>query len=537
MVNFIPIPGAPYKHDYEDIFKTIANSAGRVKQIPTYRELCKNDLFFVLFFGLGREDINEEPKGIDKHFLIRAIREVEEDHDNTLDLWAREHYKSTILTYGLPIQELLINPEERICIFSHTRPIAKGFLRQIKQTLEDNVPIKKWFPDVFYNKPKSQAPKWSEDDGLYVKRKTHPKEASVEAWGVVDGQPTSKHFTIRIYDDLVTKESVTTPEMLKKVADAYELSESLGTDGGTKRLAGTHYSFADLYITLRKKTGYKDRIKPATDDGTPTGEPVFLSQSRLDQLLHDQGPYTFACQQLLDPVAAGDQKFEIDWLREYDELPSPLNVYIICDPANEKNKKSDYTTIFAIGVDQYENWFWIKGLRDKLDPDERWIALRDMYSHCHKRGLTPQKVGYEVYGKDSDIFFFNKMQKKEGVYFTIQDLGGKENKWFRIGKLVPQFKNGKFFFPIRDFYTPKYCEDPAMKGKPIDMVKIFIDDEYRVAPFCIHDDMLDCISRMNDQKMGVVKPHMINSNLVPGASAGRLTPGSSVSGSSGYMVG
>lgn len=532
MVNFIPIPGAPYKHDYEDIFKTIANSAGRVKETPTYRELCKNDLFFVLFFGLGREDVNEEPKGNDKQFLIRAIREVEEDHDNTLDLWAREHYKSTILTYGLPIQELIKNAEERISIFSHTRPIAKGFLRQIKQTLEDNVPIKRWFPDVFYSKPKSQAPKWSEDDGLYVKRKTHPKEASIEAWGIVDGQPTSKHFTIRIYDDLVTKESVTTPEMLKKVSDAYELSESLGTDGGSKRLAGTHYSFADLYITLRKKTAYKERIKPATDDGTPTGNPVFLSQGRLDQLLHDQGPYTFACQQLLNPVAAGDQKFEVGWIHHYDARPTPMNVYIICDPANEKKKKSDWTTMFSIGVDQFENWFWIKGLRDKLDLDERWKALRDMYTYCHKSGFTPNGVGYEKYGKDSDIFYFNKMMKQEGIYFSIIELGGKTAKWDRIGGLVPVFKNGKFFLPTRDFYTPIYFENPEEEGKPKDMVKVFIDDEYTVAPFCLHDDMLDCLSRMNDPKMGVVKPVVRTNDMVPGGRS--IMPGMSA-GSSGWM--
>jgi len=98
-------------------------------------------------------------------------------------------HNSTIITYGLPIQELVADPEERICIFSHTRPIAKGFLRQIKVTLESEVPIKAWFPDVFYRFPKQQAPKWSEDDGLVVRRKSKAKEASLEAWGLVDGQP------------------------------------------------------------------------------------------------------------------------------------------------------------------------------------------------------------------------------------------------------------------------------------------------------------------------------------------------------------
>ena len=198
-------------------------------------------------------------------------------------------HNSTIITNGLPIQEKNRNPEERIAIFSHTRPIAKGFLRNIKLTLEGNPPVKRWFPDIFWAMPKRQAPKWSEDDGLIVKRKSFANESTLEAWGLVDGQPTSKHFTIRIYDDVVTRESVTTPEQIQKTQLAYELSESLGTEGGHKRVCGTHYSFADAYMTMRKKliasgNAAKIRIKPATHDGTSTGDPVLLSEARLKQL-------------------------------------------------------------------------------------------------------------------------------------------------------------------------------------------------------------------------------------------------------------
>ena len=58
--------------------------------------------------------------------------------------------------------------------------------------LEGNDTLKSWFPDVLYENPFRESPKWSEDDGIVVKRKTNPKEATVEAWGLVDGQPTSR---------------------------------------------------------------------------------------------------------------------------------------------------------------------------------------------------------------------------------------------------------------------------------------------------------------------------------------------------------
>ena len=480
MVKFTSIPNAPYRYDYEDIFRSIAR--GKINGLQTYRELCKKDLFFVLYFGLERTDVNQQ-------FIIKCIREVEEDHEDTLDLWAREHYKSTTLTYGLPIQELIIDPEERIGIFSHTRPIAKGFLRQIKHTLEEDVPVKRWFPEIFYKNPRQKAPKWSEDDGLIMQRKGRYKEASIEAWGLVDGQPTSKHFTIRIYDDVVTEASVTEGQ-IPKTLKAYEISQSLGTDGGTKRVNGTHYHFADLYAHLRKKATYKPRIKPATHNGMSTGKPVFLSPKRLAELRSEQGPYIFACQQLLKPVASEDQKFRLEWLRYYIELPRPRNKYLLVDPANEKHKGSDYTTMGVISIDCFRNYFLEDLIRERLSLGERWKALRDMWI----RNPGIKQTGYEKYGKDADITYMEEKQEEEGVYFNITPLGGQVGQTDRILRLVPRFSDRKFYLPHRLIQNNQ------------DMIKIFIDEEYSFFPFCAHNDMLDMISRIEDQDMDVTVP-------------------------------
>ena len=43
----------------------------------------------------------------------------------------------------------------------------------------------------------------------------------------MDGQPTSKHYRRMVYDDVVTRESVTTPEMIKKTTEAWELFRNL----------------------------------------------------------------------------------------------------------------------------------------------------------------------------------------------------------------------------------------------------------------------------------------------------------------------
>ena len=184
--------------------------------------------------------------------MFFRCREVQAEPNGRLDLWAREHYKSTVITFGLTLMDILASHgddplpewkgiEPTFGIFSHTRPIAKDFLRHLKDEMAGNTLLQTCFPDILYSNPERESPKWSEDAGLRVKRKTNTREETVEAHGLVDGMPTGKHFTVRIYDDVVTEKSVNTPEMIKKTTDAWGLSLNLGTEGGYERYVGTRY--------------------------------------------------------------------------------------------------------------------------------------------------------------------------------------------------------------------------------------------------------------------------------------------------------
>ena len=95
----------------------------------TLRELAKNDLFFLLTRICKRKDI-------DNDWLYERCREVQTDPNNCLDLWARFHYKSTIITFGLSILDILNNPEVTIGIFAYKQGLAKSFLKQIKLELK-----------------------------------------------------------------------------------------------------------------------------------------------------------------------------------------------------------------------------------------------------------------------------------------------------------------------------------------------------------------------------------------------------------------
>src|SRR6185312_3752243 len=79
-------------------------------------------------------------------------------------------HNSSLITFGLTVQDILRDPEITVGIFSPTRPIAKGFLSQIKREFEDNAYLKALYSDVLWSEPHKEAPKWSEDGGLIVRR-------------------------------------------------------------------------------------------------------------------------------------------------------------------------------------------------------------------------------------------------------------------------------------------------------------------------------------------------------------------------------
>lgn len=459
---------------------------------PAQRKLCREDLFFLLSRACKRKDG-------DCDWLYARCREVQANPDGMLDLWARDHYKSTIITFAKTIQDILLDPESTVGIFSHTRPIAKAFLEQIKRELESNEYLVWLFPEILYAKPQTEAPKWSLDSGIIVKRKTNPKEATVEAWGLVDGQPTSRHFTHLIYDDVVTLESVSTPDQIAKTTNAWENSQNLGSGERTrKRHIGTRYHINDTYRAILDRGSATPRIHAATDNGKspPEGRSVFLKDALLAEKRRDQGPYTFACQMLQNPVADKAMSFKPEWAKYYKNLgdTSKWNIYIIVDPASKKKVSSDYTVMEVIGLAPDQNYYLIDAVRDRMNLTKRASKLFEL----HKKYL-PKSVGYEQYGMQADIEHIQYEMEHRNYRFNIIELGGQVAKEDRIKRLIPLYEQGRF-------YMPEILPFVDYEGSTKDFIKTFLADEYLSFPVCVHDDMLDCKARILDPGLGAEFP-------------------------------
>ena len=459
-------------------------------------ELGSCDLFYLLVYILNRSDV-------DNDWLYDRCVDVQYNPNGYLDLWAREHYKSTIITFGKTIQDIINDPEILIAIFSLTRPIAKGFLFQIKTELEDNQSLIELYPDVFYEDPKKNSRRWSLDDGIVVKRKGNAKESTVEAWGLVDAMPTSRHYQIRVYDDIIDEKHVTNPDIVKKAIKAWELSLSLGSTKKLKayksinieRYAGTRYHMNDPYKEIMKRNAAIPRLHPGTSNGKPEGNPVLWDRDFMEEKRKKMGSYTFGCQILLNPTADQVQGFKIEWVQYW--LPknwTQFNRYLICDPAGEKKKENDYTVMLVIGLGADQNYYLIDGLRDRLNLTERakaYIRFHRMYS--------PLASGYEKYGKDSDKEHIEYVMDEQNYRFEITPLGGPTPKLDRIRKLVPDYEFGRWYLPVR-------CPFIDYEKKQHDLTQEFVNDELIDFPVASHDDILDCMARIKDEDLGAVFP-------------------------------
>lgn len=476
----------------------LADAAKRGKEREAKAYLASNDLFYLICFVLRRPDIL-------RPWLFARCREVQKEPNGRLDLWAREHYKSTIINFGLTIFDIINDPELTLCIFSHTKPIAKGFLRQIKAEMEQNEALPELWPDIFWVNPQNESPKWSEDGGIQVKRKGNPKEQTLEAHGLVDGQPTSKHYQGKIYDDVVTIESVGTPEQIAKTTHAFQMSDNLGAEGGFDRYIGTRYHQFDTYRVIMDDKIAIPRLHPATVDGKEGSEPVLLSRETLVKKRRNQGPYVFGSQMLLNPTADQAMGFMQEWLEygdvEYHQAMRLLWRFIIVDPAGSKQRKdNDYTTFWVIGHGEDLKYRVLEIRRDRMNLPKRGDTLFELH-----RKWKPHLVAYEEYGMQADIEHYQYRMKQELYEFEILPVGGAMPKKQRILRLVPHFENG--YVPVEKggdgipksrIILPTTCVQIDYQGIAHDLVKDFVEQEYTPFPVLSHDDMFDGLARICD---------------------------------------
>jgi hypothetical protein len=215
--------------------------------------------------------------------------------------------------------------------------------------------------------------------------------------------------------------------------------------------------------------------------------------------------------------------FQEKWLDNafIDVRPGTLNVYIMCDPASSRKKGSDYTAFVVIGIDAGDNWYLLDGYRHKMGLSERWQRMRDLRKRwLAEPGVQLVSCGYERFGLNDAMEYFEERMRLEGVSFEIRELAwpteGPGSKVDRVSRLEPKFKARKIFMAavvkeetegqrkMREtgqahrIFTPVKHVDPAT-GHTYSINRMLLN-EYLTFPFSQTKDFIDAMSRIYDME-------------------------------------
>jgi hypothetical protein len=208
------------------------------QQIESLQTKCRTDLKYLCKTILGMEDWQD---GL--HDQLAAF--LEDPAEKKLILVPRGHFKSSIVTVGWSIQQVLRDANTRILITNAVWDLARKFLREISGLLTD----KSLLPEIFgrFDGPGS---KFTQDE-ITVAQRTRGtiKEATLTTAGV-ETALTGGHYDIILHDDLVEENNIGTKEQIQKIIRFYQNSLDLLDPGGRILVVGTRWAMGDLYGTL-----------------------------------------------------------------------------------------------------------------------------------------------------------------------------------------------------------------------------------------------------------------------------------------------
>lgn len=486
-----------WRYPYNDILKDL-----ELMKISKYkswkvvvREICEADFFFFCYYILKLP--------VNNPFLMACCYEIQDNEDrNCLWLWARDHWKSTLITYARTLWRFTRIYGNRVALFSNSLKLIKPRFKQIKYVMETNPLLHEIWDDIFYKDPNKEAPTWTIDDGLFLKGNNMPW-ASLGCFGLIDAMPTGGHYNEKVIDDLVDLKNIGTSFMMEKVKEAYQMADNLGSGEKTvENVIGTRYKFGDLYEYIANLEQHRVSIKPGevNEEGKAQfgGIPVLLSKEALD-IKKIKQRHLYHAQILQQPLQQGEALFKLEDLKFYDEVPAVGKYYILVDPASDPDlaitKDLDYTAMFLVKVCTGRRVFIIDMVRDRIGAKDKWKYLKDWHSR-----YNIIDTGYEEFATQKDREYLNSKMEEERFYFKITPIKGEEkSKAERIGILASQFAEGKIYMPRNILRLTK------LRGV-VDLIQEFISDELTKYPMISHDDMLDALANINSEKLGVIYP-------------------------------
>lgn len=381
----------------------------------------------------------------------------------SLILAPRGHGKTTAITVGYTLWNVLKNQNIRALILSNTQAQAESFLREIKMRLESSI-VRSVFGE-------QRGPKWTDSEIIVKNSRRASKEATVTALGVM-GAVISRHFDMVVLDDIVDEENARTSAQREKLRTWYytTLMPTLEPHGKLI-IIGTRYHLNDLYGYLCRGPFKNDfiRMKALDSDGVPLWQSKF-SRQFLEKTRSEAGPVIFNAQYQNDVELMRNRIFQQDWLLRYDREPKELKIAIGADLAIGMENHNDYFALVAVGRDDAGRFYVLDAMRGRFTFEEQFRKIVEMY-HKHDRGeRRVVRVGVEATAYQEAL----PQRLRRETALPVVSIKPAVDKVSRAHALTAFFESGRVFF-----------RDDASQSALIEELILFPDAE--------HDDLFDAL--------------------------------------------
>jgi predicted phage terminase large subunit-like protein len=379
------------------------------------------------------------------------------------------------------------SPSKSIVCATYAQDLADDFGRKVRNQMIDPL-YREIFPGCAVSADSASVSR--------IATEAHGNYFAVGIGGPLTGRGANVLLIDDPHKDRADAES---PVMRKRAKDWFQsVAYTRLMDNGAVILMMTRWHEDDLAGWLLKEhadEGWEVLNIPAE----PAPWPEKFPPSELDRIRRMVGPREWSALYMQQPVPGGGGEFKRDMLRYYHDTPQNIgegmNKYLLCDPAGEQRKSNDFTSMWVIGLGTDGNYYWLDGVRDRLNLPERGKEIMRLH-----RKWKPYEVRYERYGMMADVQYIKELQERDNYRFDVTEVAGnKLKKEDRIRRLLPIFSEGKFYCPESMFYTDR-------EGVPHELVTDFTEQELCAFPAGIHDDMLDSLSRIVEPDLSLVWP-------------------------------
>lgn len=450
------------------------------EEIQEIKDLAAKSLFFLSTQFLGYKDWDTVHDDVEK-FLRKPARK------KALML-PRGHLKTSLVTIGFTIQQILKNPNIRILIGNGVWDIARKFLSEIKAQLETSQ-LKYLFGEF-------ESARWNADE-IIVKQRTKPLASATVVTTGVEAETTGGHYDMIILDDLIGLQNSQTPEQREKVKRFRRSMINLLDPGGMLIEIGTRWHLDDTFSEIfeKEKRYYDIMVREVAEPDHSGKERLIFPKhfaKKFDEVRKDwklvDDPYCmdyvehlkasmpldeFSAQYRNRPFSTENQLFKPEMFRYWNQRPPGLFTAMAIDLAISEARTADETAIVVCGMDSEWKLYVLDYIKGRWRPSEVVARVFEMQSKWN-----PNMCGMETNGFQRTLkLAVEEQMRKSRQYFSIEEIktGPDKSKEQRIKTLEPFYRNGTVFHAA------------WMKGKDL-------ENQLQTFPKGKHDDVIDALS-------------------------------------------